>query len=141
MSPAQPNGPRCVVIAPGETFRGKQRLDYFAGISAQSAGATGLCMHLVRIPPGGRSEPHLHERHETVVYVLEGEGSMYHGEGLREHLTVKAGEFLYIPANVPHLTYNASSDRACVAVLARTDPNEQESVKPYQGPVPGAMEP
>ena len=124
----------CVVVSPGETFQGKQRLEYFAGVSAQSAGARGICMHLVAIPPGARSEPHLHEHHETVVYVLTGEGSMDYGDGLREHLTVRAGQFLYIPASVPHVTYNASPTTPCTAVIARTDPNEQESVKPYPPP-------
>ncbi len=123
--------PRCVVIAGGERFRGKQGLDYFAGVSAQSAGARGICMHLVTLAPGARSAPHLHERHETVVYVLSGEGSMDWGEGLREHVTARAGEFLYIPANVPHVTYNAGAE-PCTAVLARTDPNEQESVRGYE---------
>jgi len=129
--------PRCVVVSPEDEFRGKQQLDYFAGISARSAGAEGICMLLVKIPPGARSDAHLHERHETVVYVISGEGSMYHGEGLREHLTVRAGQFLYIPANVPHLTYNSSESTPCVAVIARTDPNEQESVRSYQAPAAG----
>jgi uncharacterized RmlC-like cupin family protein len=29
---------------------------------------------------------------------------------------------------MPHLPYNASGTETCVAVIARTDPNEQESV-------------
>jgi uncharacterized RmlC-like cupin family protein len=127
----------CTVISPEETFRGKQDLDYFAGISAQSAGATGLCMHLVTIPPGGRAKPHYHERHETAIYVLSGEAGMWHGEGLREHLTVRAGQLLYIPPNTPHLPYNLSDTVECTAVLARTDPNEQESVVHYDAPDPG----
>jgi uncharacterized RmlC-like cupin family protein len=45
-----------------------------------------------------------------------------------EHLEVRAGDFLYIPAGVPHLPYNPSQVESAVAVLARTDPNEQESV-------------
>lgn len=112
----------CVVISPGESFRGKQDLDYFAGVSAQSAGAAGLCMHLVTIPPRGRAKPHYHEQHETAIYVLSGEAAMWYGEGLREHLTVRAGQILYIPANMPHLPYNPSDSEACTAVLARTDP-------------------
>ena len=128
MSNEKKGPPMCVVVSPGETYRGKQELDYFAGVSAQSAGANAICMHLLTIPPGARSQPHLHERHETVVYVLEGEGSMYWGEGLREHLTVRAGQFLYIPANVPHLTYNASPTTPCRALVARTDPNEPTAI-------------
>ena len=38
------------------------------------------------------------------------------------------GDYLYIPADVPHLPYNASETEPCLAVIARTDPNEQESV-------------
>ncbi len=29
---------------------------------------------------------------------------------------------------MPHLPYNLSDSEACTAVIARTDPNEQESV-------------
>ncbi len=39
-----------------------------------------------------------------------------------------AGDFMYIPANVPHLPINPSPTETAVAILARTDPMEQESV-------------
>jgi uncharacterized RmlC-like cupin family protein len=41
---------------------------------------------------------------------------------------VRPGEFLYIPADMPHLPYNPGATENCVAVIARTAPNEQESV-------------
>ena len=53
---------------------------------------------------------------------------MWYGERLEEHLTAKAGDFVYIPTGMPHLPYNLSATESCVAVIARTDPNEQESV-------------
>jgi uncharacterized RmlC-like cupin family protein len=120
--------PTCRVVHTGTTFHGKQGLDYFARISAESVGATGICMHMLAIPPGVRANAHLHEDHETAIYVISGKVGMWYGEHLREHLTVEAGDFLYIPAGVPHLPANASDREPCVAVLARTDPNEQESV-------------
>jgi uncharacterized RmlC-like cupin family protein len=40
---------------------------------------------------------------------------------------VRAGDLLYIPAGMPHLPANRTDRPAC-AVIARTDPNEQESV-------------
>ncbi|MDE2806960.1 MAG: cupin, partial [Gemmatimonadota bacterium] len=40
-----------------------------------------------------------------------------------------SGDFIYIPAGIPHLPYNPSETETCSAVIARTDPNEQESVK------------
>lgn len=128
----------CVVISPEDSYHGKQGFDYFVGVSAQNVGATAICMHMMSIPPGGRATPHLHERHETAIYVLSGEAGMWYGEGLREHLTARAGQFVYIPANMPHLPYNLSDTVPCTAVLARTDPNEQESVKMYDAPDPGA---
>jgi uncharacterized RmlC-like cupin family protein len=120
--------PTCVVIKSDQTFAGKQGLSYFTGISAETAGSTGLCMHMVTFEPGQRARAHLHEAHETALYILSGRAVMWYGEALRDRLEVGAGEFLYIPAGMPHLPANASDSEPCVAVLARTDPNEQESV-------------
>ncbi|MCA9925992.1 MAG: cupin domain-containing protein [Anaerolineales bacterium] len=123
----QKSFPTCRVIATGATFEGKQAFTYFSGIAAENTGSTGICMHLLTIPPGQRAKAHLHERHETAIYVIQGKAAMWYGENLQEHLEVKAGEFLYIPAGMPHLPYNPF-DEPATAVLARTDPNEQESV-------------
>lgn len=121
-------GRTCVLIKRSDQYHGKQGLDYFAGVSAQTAESKGLCLHIVTIPPLARAKPHLHANHESTVYVLSGEAGMWYGEGLREHVWVRAGDFLYIPANAPHLPYNPSASEPCVGLIARTDPNEQESV-------------
>lgn len=120
--------PDCVVVRPDSSYDGKQGFSYFSGISRETAGSTGLCMHMLTIPPGGRAKPHLHEQHETSIYVVSGQAGMWYGDGLRQYLTMQTGEFLYIPAGMPHLPANLSDTEPCVAVLARTDPNEQESV-------------
>jgi uncharacterized RmlC-like cupin family protein len=120
-------GPSCRVIRPRRAGRSKQGLAHLVGVSAQSAGARALCLNLVTIPPGGRARAHKHEGHETAIYVLSGVSEMWYGEGLREHLVARAGDFLYIPAGMPHLPANPSPSEPCVAVVARTDPNEQES--------------
>ena len=117
----------CRVVRADDTYDGKQGLTYFAGISAERTGARGICMHMLRMPPGARAKAHLHEAHETAIYVISGRAAMWYGERLEQHLEVGAGEYLYIPAGVPHLPYNPGPAEA-VAVLARTDPNEQESV-------------
>lgn len=122
------NTPTCTIVRPGERYHGKQGLTYVEGISAERVGSSGICMHLLTLPPGARANAHLHESHETAIYIISGEAETWYGEGLKEHLVVKAGEMLYIPANMPHLPVNTSGE-PCVAVLARTDPHEQESVK------------
>ena len=85
-------------------------------------------MHMLTIPPGGRAKAHLHSNHETAIYIMEGESGMWYGEGLAEHAVARAGDYVYIPAGTPHLPYNLSETKPCIAILARTDPNEQESV-------------
>jgi len=118
----------CRLVRRRGAYRGKQGLEYFEGVSAESAGAKGLCLHRLVLPPGARAEPHLHEEHESAVYVLSGEAVMWHGERLEKRMDVRAGDFVYIPAGVPHLPANLSESEPVVAVIARTDPNEQESV-------------
>jgi uncharacterized RmlC-like cupin family protein len=120
--------PVCKIIRPSDTYDGKQGFSYFEGIAAETVGSTGVCMHLLVIPPGARAKAHKHENHETAIYVISGAGDMYYGDNLEHHMVAKAGEFLYIPAGVPHLPFNTSETEPCVAVIARTDPNEQESV-------------
>jgi uncharacterized RmlC-like cupin family protein len=118
----------CAVLRAGAPFIGKQGFSYAPAVSAQTVGASSIHMQLLTIPPGECAKAHKHEAHETAIYVLSGEGAMYYGERLENHLIAHPGEFLYIPANVPHLPYNTSQTEPCVAVVSRTDPNEQESV-------------
>ncbi len=117
----------CKLISGGAAFDGKQGLSYFSGISAETAGSEKLCMHIVTIPPGASARPHYHEAHESAIFVLEGTSEMRHGPHLEQVMTIKTGDFVYIPAGVPHQPYNPT-DKPVRAVLARTDPNEQESV-------------
>jgi uncharacterized RmlC-like cupin family protein len=118
----------CRVVRAEAEFTGKQGLLYAPGISAESVGAQGIHLQIVTIPPGGRAKAHKHEAHETAIYILSGESGMWYGEKLKEHLSAQAGNFVYIPAGMPHLPYNPSDTQNCVAVIARTDPNDQESV-------------
>lgn len=111
----------------GETYHGKQGFDYFAGISKETVGSSAICMHLLTIPPGTSAKPHYHEAHETAIYVLEGYSEMRHGPNLEHTMKINAGDYVYIPAGVPHQPYNPS-DKPVTAVIARTDPSEQESV-------------
>jgi uncharacterized RmlC-like cupin family protein len=119
--------PDCRIFRGTDTYEGKQGFSYVTGISAESAGSRGICMHLLTIPPGQRARAHLHENHETAIYMLSGETQMWYGERLERHLTVRAGDMLYIPAGMPHLPANLT-DQPAIALIARTDPNEQESV-------------
>ena len=118
--------PTCVLISQSGTYLGKQGLEYFNGVSTGTAGAQALCLHVVTIPPGGRAKPHLHENHESAVYVISGEAGMWYGEGLRQHMWMRAGDFAHIPANVPtYLTMPARGFRASAWSLEPTQTNRK----------------
>jgi uncharacterized RmlC-like cupin family protein len=117
----------CTIIRPGDSYPGRQGLSYGAGVSAESAGSRGICMHRLTMEPGQRARAHLHEDHESSIYVISGTVEMWHGPRLEHHDVVEAGDFVHIPAGVPHLPANLT-DQPAEAVIARTDPNEQESV-------------
>lgn len=117
----------CQKIRPSGTYAGKQGFTYVEGVSAERMGAEGICMHLLTIPPGGRAKAHKHATHETAIYAIAGETVMFWGERLEHRMVLSEGEILYIPADMPHLPMNVSGAPA-TAVIARTDPHEQESV-------------
>jgi uncharacterized RmlC-like cupin family protein len=119
---------QCVLVQAGEAAEGRTGVTYAAGMSASSAGAKGLCLQLASLPPGARARTHQHDAHESAAYVIEGEMVMWFGERLEERLAARPGDFVYIPSGVPHLVMNGSEAEPAVAVLARTDPNEQEDV-------------
>jgi uncharacterized RmlC-like cupin family protein len=120
-----------VTVRPTETFVSKQGLPNFKGISAETAGSAGLCLHIVEIPAGGEAIPHFHDGFETAIYLLEGRVETRYGEGLRQSVVNEAGDFLFIPPGVPHSPRNLSQTAPARALVARNDPREQESVVLY----------
>lgn len=123
--------PKVQLVRPGDEVMTLQRLPYFVGISGQTVHATGLSMHLVVIPPGGRAEPHIHVGYETGIYVLEGVVCTRWGPNLEHEMTSCAGEFLFIPPGVPHEAINVSTTEPARAVVARNDPAEQDKVQRF----------
>lgn len=120
-----------ITVRPDAETLTRQRLPYFVGISGATAGATGISMNLVIIPPGGSAEPHFHRDYETAIYLIKGRVETRYGEGLKQTIVNEAGDFLFIPPGVPHQPHNLSDTEPAHALVARNDPNEQESVVLY----------
>ncbi len=119
--------PDCRKLRPTSLYAGKQGFTYNEGISFESAGSAAICMHLLTIPPGGRAKAHKHATHETAIYMIAGQTTMFWGDRLQNRMDTTAGDLIYIPADMHHLPVNLSAKPA-TAVIARTDPHEQESV-------------
>lgn len=120
-----------ITIRPDTCVETVQKLPYFLGISGETAGAKGLSMHLVVIPPGAIAAPHYHQNFETAIYVLEGSVETRYGQSLEKVSINHAGDFVFIPPGVPHTAKNLSPTEAARAIVARNDPHEQENVVPY----------
>jgi uncharacterized RmlC-like cupin family protein len=106
---------------------GQQGFSYIAGLTGASAGARGLCMTMLPLPDGARARTHLHRGIETAAYILEGVVDMYYGERLEHFLQARAGEYVYVPADMPHLVLNRSGAQAS-AVVAHSAADDQEGI-------------
>ncbi len=120
-----------VTIKSPADIHSKQKIPYFIGISADTAGAKSISMRLVIIPPGGTTKPHYHDGFEEAVYLIQGMVETRYGKELEKSVTNKAGDFIYIPSNVPHQPRNLSETESAIAIISRNDPYEQERVVPY----------
>jgi len=109
----------------------KQGLPGFVGVSADTVGAQGLSLKLIVIPPGGKAEAHRHVGYETAIYMLTGRVETKYGENLEKSIITEPGDFLFIPAGVPHQPFNLSQTEEARALAARNDANEEEHVEPY----------
>jgi uncharacterized RmlC-like cupin family protein len=125
------NGRDVVTIRGVETTKSKQALPIFPGVSGKTAGATGLSLLKVVIPPGGSAEAHIHRGYESAIYLIQGRVETHYGEGLKKSVVNTAGDFIFIPADVPHKPVNLSKTQPAIAIVARNDPDEQEHVVPY----------
>lgn len=127
----EPGGNDVVTVRNPEGIEAKQDLPYFPGISGETAGAEHMTMVKVVIPPGAAAEAHIHKGYESTIYLIKGRVETRYGEGLRNSVVNEAGDFIYIPPDVPHQPRNLSADEEAVAIVARNDPDEQENVVLY----------
>ena len=74
---------------------------------------------------------------ETVIsYATQADGNPVgaegietrYGERLEKSVVNQAGDFIFIPPDLPHQPINLSQDEPAIGIVARNDPNEQESV-------------
>ncbi|MEN9224359.1 MAG: cupin domain-containing protein [Thermostichus sp. HHBFW_bins_43] len=130
-APLDLGGAGIVTVRPAAETQTLQKLPYFVGISQATAGAKGISMNRVVIPPGGTAEPHFHRDYETAIYLLKGRVETRYGPGLKQSVINEAGDFIFIPPGVPHQPFNLDPHEPAYALVARNDPNEQENVVLY----------
>lgn len=103
--------------APWSDHRSGMRIQF--GVSGGLSGSRRVFMTRQRIPPGMRSEPHVHTNCETAIFVLAGPVLMRHGPALEFAHRAESGDFLYVPADAPHQLVNPSDSEEAAVVLCR----------------------
>jgi uncharacterized RmlC-like cupin family protein len=116
------------VVRGSAPYTSAQGSRYAPGVSAETVGATSLFLGLVTLPPHERTKAHVHAQHESAHYMLSGdEVELWIGPRLEQREVARPGDYLYIPAGVPHVAVNRGSTPA-VFVGTRSEPTAQESV-------------
>lgn len=119
--------PEPFVVRPTDARTSDQGSRYAPGVSSETTGATSLFLGLITLAPGQRTRAHLHEHHESAHYMLSGEQvELWTGPRLQRRDVVRPGEFLFIPAGLPHVAVNRGCSPA-VFIGARNDAHLQES--------------
>jgi uncharacterized RmlC-like cupin family protein len=98
---------------------GSQRL---AAISGSLSVQSGLWAGTFLVAPGARTGIHHHGQQHTVVYVLEGESEVRWGRHGEHSSRVCAGDFLHVPAWLPHQELNPSANTPFRWVVVRSTP-------------------
>jgi len=75
---------------------------------------------LFRVEPRARTGIHHHGEQDTIVYVLSGSSYVRWGERGEFNATAQAGDFLYVPAWLPHQEINPSGEVPFQWVVVRS---------------------
>jgi len=96
---------------------GSQRL---AAIHSGAGIKSPIWGGLFRVEPGAKTGIHHHGEQDTIVYVLSGASYVRWGEQGELDATAHAGDFLYVPAWLPHMEINPSSEIPFEWVVVRS---------------------
>jgi uncharacterized RmlC-like cupin family protein len=119
------------VVSGAASYVSRQGSEYAPGISQETVGSRVLFLGMVTIPPEGRTKAHIHEHHESAFYMLSGdEVELWTGDALEHREVAHRGDYLYIPAGIPHVAVNRGKTPA-VFIGVRNEPTAQESVVMY----------
>ncbi len=92
------------------------------GIDSNTAGAKKIWLGKVECTPNTMGPPHHHGEAETAAYVVSGQIRVYFGEDFKEYIDAGPGDFIFVPANTPHIEGNVT-DEPAEAILSRGPDN------------------
>jgi uncharacterized RmlC-like cupin family protein len=84
-------------------------------------------MNILPVPVGGRAKVHYHLGIDTIAYLLDGECAVYYGDRLESRVAVRAGEQVFIPADVPHTPCNEGA-APCTWIVVHSSGSDQDGI-------------
>jgi uncharacterized RmlC-like cupin family protein len=77
---------------------------------------------IFEVEPGSRTGVHHHGPQETIAFVLHGDCQIRWGANGEFTAHAKPGDFIHVPAYLPHMEINPSKTRAFRWVVVRSTP-------------------
>jgi uncharacterized RmlC-like cupin family protein len=111
------------IVHPPEFDRGTQQTP---GSERQAAVAAELSIHstmwggLFEVEPGARTGIHHHGAQQTIAYVLSGACEVRWGANGEFTASAEAGDFVHVPAFLPHMEINKSESQPFRWVVVRS---------------------
>jgi uncharacterized RmlC-like cupin family protein len=91
-----------------------------AAVSAAAGVESPMWAGLFLVEPGARTGIHHHGEQHTIVYVLCGTSYVRWGDRGEFDTTLHAGDFVFVPAWLPHQEINPSNDTPFQWVVVRS---------------------
>ena len=113
------------VIGPADFDRGTAQTPGSKRLAAIAPGLgieTAMWGGLFEVEAGARTGIHHHGEQQTIAYVLSGVCEVRWGAKGEYRAQAKAGDFLYVPAFLPHMEINLSEVEPFRWVVVRSTP-------------------
>jgi uncharacterized RmlC-like cupin family protein len=118
------NSPPAIhVVSPAEFDRGTAQTpgsERFAAIRPAPGMEIAIWGGLFEVRPGSRTGIHHHGEQETIAYVLSGTSEIRWGATGEFSARARAGDFIHVPAFLPHMEINPSKDESFRWVVVRS---------------------
>jgi uncharacterized RmlC-like cupin family protein len=93
-----------------------------AAIAPELSVKSALWGGIFEVEPGSRTGVHHHGSQETIAYVLSGACEIRWGERGEFRAQANAGDFIHVPAHLPHMEINPSRYHPFRWVVVRSTP-------------------
>jgi uncharacterized RmlC-like cupin family protein len=115
--------PAIRIVSPGTFDRGTAQTpgsDRQAAITQQQGIDTAMWGGLFEVQPGARTGIHHHGKQQTIAYVLSGICEVRWGKRGEYAASAKEGDFIHVPAFLPHMEINPSETESFRWVVVRS---------------------